>query len=461
MALVDPNIAMSYRGIELPNQLAQYGQLAQIQNAQNQNSLAQYQLGAAQRAEAKDIARTNALSQAGTDDNAIATALLRTGDLKGYSEFLKSRRETQKFESEAKKADVDLVDAKLKQSRLFLDTINPDDPNAPAQYIAWHEANHKDPVLGPALAARGVTADQARTRISQAIQAGPQAFAELLNQSKLGAEKFIELNKPVTNAQDTGAGGRLISRPGLGGPATVVPGSEFTKTKTFGDITAEGQLNVARGRLGVEQQRLANEGQGVTYQTDANNQIVAVPTRLKPGQVPTARPVIAAGGGLQPLEGKPSEAVGKEQMSLNQQKAVLSSAIKYLDKTPSAFGFKRGMQGELVGTTLDKPEEIEARAYVYNVVSNVIKERAGTAQSTGEKETLNRFLPSEFDNASEIKAKFTAFQQYLADKETGTTKKRSTPEKPTLAPMDQEALKWANSNPADPRAAAIKQRLGM
>ena len=30
-----------------------------------------------------------------------------------------------------------------------------------------------------------------------------------------------------------------------------------------------------------------------------------------------------------------------------------------------------------------------------------------------------------------------------------------------LTPQDQEALKWANSNPKDPRAAQIKQRLGM
>jgi len=51
MALIDPNIAMSYRGVEIPNQLAQYGQLAQIQNAQNQNQLAQYQLSSAQRAD--------------------------------------------------------------------------------------------------------------------------------------------------------------------------------------------------------------------------------------------------------------------------------------------------------------------------------------------------------------------------------------------------------------------------
>jgi len=181
---IDSNIALGVRGIELQNPLAQYGQIAQIQGAQNQNALAQYQLGAAQRAEAKDISRTNALAQAGTNDTAIANALLKAGDLKGYSEFQKTRRETMK-------ADVDLADAKLKQSRLFLENVS-----TPEQYIAWHEANHKDPILGPMLAARGVTAEQSRGRIMEAIQKGPAAFAQLVNESKLGTEKFMELNKP-------------------------------------------------------------------------------------------------------------------------------------------------------------------------------------------------------------------------------------------------------------------------
>ena len=55
MAL-DPNIALGVRPIEVPNQLAQYGQLAAIQNAQNQNALAQYQLSSAQR---QDLAQTD------------------------------------------------------------------------------------------------------------------------------------------------------------------------------------------------------------------------------------------------------------------------------------------------------------------------------------------------------------------------------------------------------------------
>lgn len=48
---IDPNIALGFKGVELANPLAQYGQLAQIQNAQNQNALAQYQLSSAQRAD--------------------------------------------------------------------------------------------------------------------------------------------------------------------------------------------------------------------------------------------------------------------------------------------------------------------------------------------------------------------------------------------------------------------------
>jgi hypothetical protein len=36
----------------------------------------------------------------------------------------------------------------------------------------------------------------------------------------------------------------------------------------------------------------------------------------------------------------------------------------------------------------------------------------------------------------------------------------AAPAKSALSPIDQQALQWANSNSADPRAAAIKQRLG-
>jgi hypothetical protein len=278
MAL-DPNIALGVRGIEIVNPLAQYGQISQIQNAQNQNALAQYQLATAQREQESVNALNQAYAKAydpqtGEVDINTLRKTLSTGGFgsklpgieKSLGELEKQKLEALKLKGEvtaqptkleAEKSN--LIDAKLKQSRSLLDTINPLDPSAPAAYIAWHEANHKDPVIGPLLESRGVTVDQSRARIENAISQGPQAFADLLNASKLGTEKFMELNKPSTFAQDTGVGGRLMTRPGLGGVATIVPGSEFTKGKTFADITAERNANLSASRFAFDQNKFAWE----------------------------------------------------------------------------------------------------------------------------------------------------------------------------------------------------------
>jgi hypothetical protein len=234
MAL-NPNIALAVKGPEFADPLAMYGRIAAIQGAQAQNQLAQYQLGAAQRTETRDLARMNALAAAGTDETAIANALLKSGDIKGYSDLLKASAERKTALLGQQKTEGEILKGKLEQSRELLGTINSTDPDAPNQYLAWHEANHRDPVLGPMLAARGVTADQARARINQAIEQGPQAFADLLNQSKLGVEKFMTLNAPKTTSQDLGGTARLIQTPGLGGPATVVAGSTAEKTLTPGE----------------------------------------------------------------------------------------------------------------------------------------------------------------------------------------------------------------------------------
>lgn len=200
---INPAIAMGVRGIELADPLAQYGRVAAIQSAQQQNALAQLQMQQAQREEAA----TNALSQAYQSAYSPETGKIDTNKLRqslatgGFGAKIPTvEKALGELESQAltrQKLQSELIDTKLKQARSFLDTLDPTDPNAPQQYLAWHQANHSDPVLGPALAARGVTAEQSLGRIQQAIQQGPAAFAQLINQSKLGTEKFIELNKPT------------------------------------------------------------------------------------------------------------------------------------------------------------------------------------------------------------------------------------------------------------------------
>jgi hypothetical protein len=225
---LDPVIAQGFRGIELQNPLDAYARVNQLQQAQQQNQLNALKMQEYQRENAANNALNQAYQAAYNPDTGaydmgkLRGAVIGAGagvKLPGIEEGM-SKLRTQQFAQS--KAETELADAKLKQARSFLDTINPADPNAPQQYIAWHESNHRDPVLGPLLASRGVTADQARGRIMQAIQQGPQAFAELLAQSKLGTEKFMEMNKPSTHLVNRSGQTDVLQIPGMGGaPVTV------------------------------------------------------------------------------------------------------------------------------------------------------------------------------------------------------------------------------------------------
>jgi hypothetical protein len=215
-------------GIKLPQfNLPDYGadlaQMAQIQSARNQNALAQYQLGAAQRAEAKDVARTNALMAAGPDEDAIANALLKIGDIPAYSALMKAKEERQKTGLERNKLKNEIVDQRLKQSRAILDTFDPNDPNVGPKLKGWHAGNHADEYLGPLLKSFGATTENSIAEIDKAIAGGPAKIEEFLNRSRLAADKFAELYKPhLTNVTP---GSNVINQKGevvYTAPAPVV-----------------------------------------------------------------------------------------------------------------------------------------------------------------------------------------------------------------------------------------------
>jgi hypothetical protein len=266
MATIDSNIALGIRPVQIENPLAQYSQVAQFQNARNQNALAQYQLDAAKREEES----VNALNEAYVKAYDPATGKLNRNLLReslargGFGSKIPAIEKTlieldkedllrQKAQGEVSaqptalaKSKTDLVDAKLKQARQFLDTINPADSTAPERYLGWIRANHADPILGPELTARGITPEQSIARIQQAVQQGPQAFADLLNQSKLGTEKFMELNKSTTSVVDQGGQKQLVQTPGLGGaPKSVgtyadvpLPANVFAQKKDIAKSSA-------------------------------------------------------------------------------------------------------------------------------------------------------------------------------------------------------------------------------
>jgi hypothetical protein len=136
---------------------------------------------------------------------------------------------------------------------------------------------------------------------------------------------------------------------------------------------------------------------------------------------------------------KLSPAAAKDLLSIEQSKSTIAGAINEVVKNPTAFGFKRGAATDLGTSTesiagrFDTPEEAAARAYVFNNVSAVIKERAGTAQSAQELTRINSFMPGTKDSSTQILNKLTGYEKYLDDLEAGT-KGNPTQVKPVDAP---------------------------
>jgi hypothetical protein len=313
---INPNISLAVKGIEVQDPLAQYGRVAAIQGAQQQNQLAQLQMQNFQREQES----TNALNRAYAEAYNPQTGEIDVNRLRGslsaggfgsklpgveksLGELAQQRLTQEKLKGEIAAqpttlaaAQAKLLDDKLKQSRGFLDTLDPNNPASAEAYMQWHRANHADPVIGKALEARGITVDQSMQRIQQLMQT-PGGLARLINESKLGTEKFMEMNKPQLSTADLG--GQVVSRtfqPLTGELKTI---STQTKTPTIGERTAQGQLNLAQQKFAFEK---ANPGFELKEDSEGNffgvnkRTLQAIPVMVG-GAAPAAAPA-APGAGM-------------------------------------------------------------------------------------------------------------------------------------------------------------------
>lgn len=414
MATIDPSIAMGVRPIQIENPLNQLAAYSQIQSAQQGQQLNALKMQEYQRGlEEENKLRT--LLSGGSDINSpdVIRQMYGISPTKGL-EFQQKQALIKKAGLETTKLESEIVDNKLKQSRQFLDTIDPADPSAPARYLAWHEANHKDPVLGPMLTARGVTVDQSRANIDNAIRQGPQAFAALLNQSKLGVEKFAELNKPQVFQENLGGTNRVSTIPGMGGTPTIV--SNTKKEATPGELLAD-----ARAR-----ERLAAELQSTGTLTPAAID-VAAQIYIQTGQLPAlgigknagnlkssilnrATELYGNPAGAAPNVNAPAGANAPVSFNAaNMAEQIVGNKMDVATRTKAAKDFSTGIQGRQVTAfntaidhlaTMDKlsdalqNNDIKAFNYLGNVV----------ARQTGQPAPVNFDAAKQIVTAEIIKA---------------------------------------------------------
>jgi hypothetical protein len=285
---IDPSIALQVRPVQIQDPVNQLAKLLQAQNMQQDNALGRLKMDEYQRSVTdsnalNDLYRGAVKADGTIDRNALYSGAAQRGLGAKIPALQKQFLDADEAKGKVDKQKVELIDAKLKQSRAYLDTVQ-----TPEQYLQWHEANHADPILGPELAARGVTAEQARASIVQALQQ-PGGFEQLKQRSALGIEKFTELNKPTTHYANTGGTTQIVQTPGLGGAPQVVGSMNNTQSPDNAAsvaATMRGQ-NMADSR--------ARESQAI--QRDAANA----------GKVPAGYRVGADGRSLEFIPGGPAD----------------------------------------------------------------------------------------------------------------------------------------------------------
>lgn len=317
---INPAIALGVQPMQLADPLAQYGKFAAIQQAQSQNALAQYQLDAARR-ESEKAAALNALyagavtPEGGIDYNKLTASAAQQGMGALVPGILKGRREYEESAAKANEAFGKAVEQRMKVSRNLLEGVS-----TPEQYIAWHEANHRDPVLAKFFAERGITAEDARSRIQAAVAAGPQAFEQLLAESKIGAEKvaaqIAEANKPIH-----GAAGGFIYDP---------------RTQTFRQAPAASRLLTPEEE--AQKIRIAKEGRPATT--------VVLPPQEKAEQTERGKLLVKQYGNVSDA----ARLAAKTLPSLETQERVLDSGFK------TGFGTDAQKAGASVLAALGVPE---------------------------------------------------------------------------------------------------------
>jgi hypothetical protein len=205
---IDPSIALGYKGFEAPNPLAQYAQVAQIQNAQNQNAMAQYQLAAAKRTDEQ----TNVMNELYAKHFNPATGALNQNALN--ADLIARNQAGQIPVMQAKIADTEHKTYTAQKAKI----------DAVAEERKFFEGAQRNLATNPS--------NENVMAWAQDAQISPVLSAETKARAKVEEQKLLAM-KPAQRAEYLGAQGSTAS-----------------------DITSRGQLKVSQGQLAVSQGNL-------------------------------------------------------------------------------------------------------------------------------------------------------------------------------------------------------------
>ena len=257
---INPSIALGVRPMEVANPLAQYGQIAAIQNAQNQNALAQFQLGSARRQEEAQNALSDAYKRSiNPETGQIDSKMLLGNVAKSRAAHLLPDIQAKLLESETKQAtlaktrqETSAGEFKLQQDKLNYGLKSLGDSPTPQDAIKKLNEGVTKGYFDFSTAAAEAQKLQSMT---------PEQYKQYRIEKVLGlvdAKDKLGFMLPKNVRQE--AGGKILTiqdNPMLPGYGLPVAGMDIAKTATIGEQTAQGQLGLAKQKFAWEQ---ANPG---------------------------------------------------------------------------------------------------------------------------------------------------------------------------------------------------------
>ena len=310
MAL-DPNISLGVRQMELANPLAQYGQIAAIQNAQNQNQLAQFQLGSARRQEEVQNALSEAYQKSFNPETGQFDPKLLIGNVaRSKAASMLPDIQSKLLESETKQATLAETQQKTKagEFKLQQDKLNyglKSLGDSPTPQEAIKKLNEG--------VTKGYFDFSTATAEAQKLQSmTPEQYKEYRIEKVLGlvdAKDKLGFMLPKTRDRDIGGQIQTIQdNPRLPGYGMPIAGGAVSKTQTFADLTAARQATTSAGQLSLAQQKFAWEkaNPGFELKEDADGNFFGVNKRTLQaspvtigGPAPATAPMAApAGAGM-------------------------------------------------------------------------------------------------------------------------------------------------------------------
>jgi hypothetical protein len=196
-------IARSVDPIQVQSPVNQLAQIEQIRSAQQTNMLRQEQMAALQR-EREQLQTLNRLygeaynpTTGRVDETKLYSGLAQGGLGSQIPGLQKAELERRKTGFATSKEQSEAILKRLDFKRTQLEGVT-----TPDAYVNWALSSFDDPLLGPTLREIGSTPEKVMERINQAAQQ-PNALQNLIEESKLGSDKFAQLVKDRAGQQIT------------------------------------------------------------------------------------------------------------------------------------------------------------------------------------------------------------------------------------------------------------------